>query len=142
MYGCLINKPAGIKPLFSELETPISPPTSENRFTNVRLSVRVGGLLGLSGIDIRQFINTVPTAGKLSIFSNIDKGIVLVSILETGMIGRYDALISIIDRNNIRVESYNAGQDSGYQIFAINDGVLSISNSGYGIGKFIAYYFG
>ena len=45
MYGCLINKPAGIKPLFSELETPISPPTSENRFTNVRLSVRVGGLL-------------------------------------------------------------------------------------------------
>lgn len=102
----------------------------------------VGGLLGLSGIDIRQFINTVPTAGKLSIFSNIDKGIVLVSILETGMIGRYDALISIIDRNNIRVESYNAGQDSGYQIFAINDGVLSISNSGYGIGKFIAYYFG
>lgn len=102
----------------------------------------VGGLLGLSGIDIRQFINTVPTAGKLSIFSNIDKGIVLVSILETGMIGRYDALISIIDRNNIRVESYNAGQDSGYQIFAINDGVLSISNLGYGIGKFIAYYFG
>lgn len=102
----------------------------------------VGGLLGLSGIDIRQFINTVPTAGKLSIFSNIDKGIVLVSILETGMIGRYDALISIIDRNNIRVESYNAGQGSGYQIFAINDGVLSISNSGYGIGKFIAYYFG
>ena len=102
----------------------------------------VGGLLGLSGIDIRQFINTVPTAGKLSIFSNIDKGIVLVSILETGMIGRYDALISIIDRNNIRVESYNVGQDSGYQIFAINDGVLSISNSGYGIGKFIAYYFG
>ena len=102
----------------------------------------VGGLLGLSGIDIRQFINTVPTAGKLSIFSNIDKGIVLVSILETGMIGKYDALISIIDRNNIRVESYNAGQDSGYQIFAINDGVLSISNSGYGIGKFIAYYFG
>ena len=102
----------------------------------------VGGLLGLSGIDIRQFINTVPTAGKLSIFSNIDKGIVLVSILETDMIGRYDALISIIDRNNIRVESYNAGQDSGYQIFAINDGVLSISNSGYGIGKFIAYYFG
>lgn len=102
----------------------------------------MGGLLGLSGIDIRQFINTVPTAGKLSIFSNIDKGIVLVSILETGMIGRYDALISIIDRNNIRVESYNAGQGSGYQIFAINDGVLSISNSGYGIGKFIAYYFG
>ena len=46
MYGCLINKPAGIKPLFSELETPISPPTSENRFTNVRLSVRVGGLIG------------------------------------------------------------------------------------------------
>mgnify|MGYP000596440385 FL=1 len=102
----------------------------------------VGGLLGLSGIDIRQFINTVPTAGKLSIFSNIDKGIVLVSILETGMIGKYDALISIIDRNNIRVESYNVGQDSDYQIFAINDGVLSISNSGYGIGKFIAYYFG
>ena len=102
----------------------------------------VGGLLGLSGIDIRQFINTVPKSGKLSIFSNIDKGIVLVSILETGMIGRYDALIFIIDRNNIRVESYNAGQDSGYQIFAINDGVLSISNSGYGIGKFIAYYFG
>lgn len=46
MYGCLINKPAGIKPLFSELETPISPPTSENQFTNVRLSVRVGGLIG------------------------------------------------------------------------------------------------
>lgn len=102
----------------------------------------MGGLLGLSGIDIRQFINTVPIAGKLSIFSNIDKGIVLVSILETDLIGRYDALISIIDRNNIRVESYNAGHDSGYQIFAINDGVLSISNSGYGIGKFIAYYFG
>ena len=102
----------------------------------------MGGLLGLSGIDIRQFINTVPTAGKLSIFSNIDKGIVLVSILETGMIGRYDALISIIDRNNIRVERYNAGHDSDYQIFAINDGVLSISNSGYGIGNFIAYYFG
>ena len=36
-----------IPPLvFSTNEIPISPPTSENRFTNVRLSVRVGGLIG------------------------------------------------------------------------------------------------
>ena len=35
-----------IPPLvFSTNEIPISPPTSENRFTNVRLSVRVGGLM-------------------------------------------------------------------------------------------------
>lgn len=60
MYGCLINKPAGIKPLFSELETPISPPTSENRFTNVRLSVRVGGLLEIndSWFRLRRVIGT------------------------------------------------------------------------------------
>ena len=31
--------------VFSTNEIPISPPTSENRFTNVRLSVRVGGLM-------------------------------------------------------------------------------------------------
>ena len=30
---------------------PNSPPTSENRFTNVRLSVRVGGLIGANFIE-------------------------------------------------------------------------------------------
>ncbi len=102
----------------------------------------VGGLLGFSGIDIRRFINTESTAGKLTLFTGIDKGVVLVSILEVNMDGRYDALIYIVDRKNIRVVSYNAGSDSGYQKFTINDGILSMSNSGYGLGKFIAYYFG
>ena len=102
----------------------------------------VGGLLGFSGIDIRRFINTESTAGKSTLFTGIDKGVVLVSILEVNMDGRYDALIYIVDRKNIRVVSYNAGSDSGYQKFTINDGILSMSNSGYGLGKFIAYYFG
>ena len=98
--------------------------------------------MGFSGIDIRRFINTESTAGKLTLFTDIDKGIVLVSILEVNMDGRYDALIYIVDRKNIRVVSYTAGSDSGYQKFTINDGILSMSNSGYGLGKFIAYYFG
>ena len=34
-----------IKPFFSGATNPISPPTSENRFTEVRFSLRVGGLL-------------------------------------------------------------------------------------------------
>ncbi len=45
MYGCLINKPAGIKPLFSELETPISPPTRTESLTFVNRFSLVGGLL-------------------------------------------------------------------------------------------------
>ncbi len=47
----------------------------------------MGGLLGFSGIDIRRFINTESTAGKLTLFTGIDKGIVLVSILEVNMDG-------------------------------------------------------
>jgi hypothetical protein len=58
--------------------SPNSPPTSENRFTNVRLSVRVGGLLGLSGIDIRQFINTVPTAGSYKNSPGFNYGLMVV----------------------------------------------------------------
>lgn len=46
MYGCLINKPAGIKPLFSELETPISPPTRTESLTFVNRFSLVGGLIG------------------------------------------------------------------------------------------------
>ena len=45
MYGCLINKPAGIKPLFSELETPISPPTRTESLTFVNRFSLVGGLI-------------------------------------------------------------------------------------------------
>ena len=45
MYGCLINKPAGIKPLFSELETPISPPTRTESLTFVNRFSLVGGLM-------------------------------------------------------------------------------------------------
>lgn len=49
MYGCLINKPAGIKPLFSELETPISPPTRTESLTFVNRFSLVGGLLKSDG---------------------------------------------------------------------------------------------
>ena len=51
MYGCLINKPAGIKPLFSELETPISPPTRTESLTFVNRFSLVGGLIGVSNSE-------------------------------------------------------------------------------------------
>lgn len=67
MYGCLINKPAGIKPLFSELETPISPPTRTESLTFVNRFSLVGGLIGISlvlktkgGINIPSRDSTDP----------------------------------------------------------------------------------
>ena len=60
MYGCLINKPAGIKPLFSELETPISPPTRTESLTFVNRFSLVGGLLGLEFVK-REDINDANT---------------------------------------------------------------------------------
>ena len=50
LINCLISIP----------ESPNSPPTSENRFTNVRLSVRVGGLLEIndSWFRLRRVIGT------------------------------------------------------------------------------------
>lgn len=67
MYGCLINKPAGIKPLFSELEIPISPPTRTESLTFVNRFSLVGGLIGISlvlktkgGINIPSRDSTDP----------------------------------------------------------------------------------
>lgn len=67
MYGCLINKPAGIKPLFSELETPISPPTRTESLTFVNRFSLVEGLIGISlvlktkgGINIPSRDSTDP----------------------------------------------------------------------------------
>lgn len=102
----------------------------------------VGGLIGFSGLSIKKFVNTEAVASKIEIFSGMSNGIVLVSLNAGGMDGHYDALIFVATPNIIRVNRFNEGKDASYQTYSISNGVLSVSNIGYGVGAFTAYYLG
>lgn len=102
----------------------------------------VGGLIGFSGLCIKKFVNTEAVASKIEIFGNISNEIILVSMNAGGMDGHYDALIFVATPNIIRVNRFNEGKDASYQTYSISNGVLSVSNIGYGVGAFTAYYWG
>ena len=97
--------------------------------------------MGFSGLSIKKFVNTNSDASSIQIFSGLSKGIVLIS--NNGSLdGRYDALIFVANANTIRVNRFNEGHESPYQSYSMSNGVLSVSNTGYGVGAFTAYYLG
>jgi len=97
-------------------------------------------LMGLPGISIRKKKNTNNTAGKVELFSGCTDGIVFIKNNSGDPVGRCDAIIFIIGGNTIRVQRFNEGSDSHYHKFSISNGVLSVGNSGYGVGVFTAYW--
>ena len=96
--------------------------------------------MGFTG-KIKTYKNTSEGAGSTVLFSNISSGMVFL-IHHGGLGGRYNAMIFVKSQSEISVHKYNAGSESDYQSFTMSGGMLSIKNSGYGIGNFTAIFVG
>ena len=96
--------------------------------------------MGIQGISIRSVVNTNNTHARSVIFGECNEGIVFVNNKHADPVGRFDAIIFIQNSNSIRVLKCNAGNDSHFHVFSIENGNLIVSNSGYGVGYYEAYH--
>ena len=99
----------------------------------------MAGVLGISGIKIQKYVNTNASAGSLSIFSGVTKGIVFITFNQS-MAGHQNVIGFVRDANNISLNAFNAGSEAAYQTLTISSGVVTLANAGYGIGQFTAYW--
>ena len=99
------------------------------------------GLIGISGLSIRKRENSQSGAATSTLFNGCSRGVVLFSIAQSNMDGHFDAIIYVGSSNSIRVVSYNNGPGAEYQKFSMSNGSLTITNTGYGVGSYIAYLF-
>lgn len=91
---------------------------------------------------VRKIVNTNPTASTLILFSGLTRGVVFLTLNTTLNNGRFDCMIFIVDANHMTVALKKEGSDSYYQNITLNNGTLSITNTGYGIGEFTAIHIG
>jgi hypothetical protein len=100
----------------------------------------VAGVLGITGVRIRKKVNSSSGAGSVSIFSNCSSGVVIFSADDGNMDGKADAIVHIISSSVIRTTYLNTNKDYAYQKFSISNGLLTVSNTGYGVCEFTAFH--
>ena len=100
----------------------------------------VAELLGIDGkLKIAQ--NTIGSAGNMMLFNGISKGVVFLYFTNESS-GHADSIVYITGPNSIRVQTVKSWDGAEYQKITMSNGILSISNSGYGIGNYIAVFIG
>ena len=119
---------------------PISPATTSNPYNYLFEFVEVAGLIGLTGIKIKKYVNSNSGAGSLDLFSGVTTGVIIIVMNNPSAVGHKNNIAFVRDANNLLTNDFNAGSDHHYQVLSISNGRVSISNTGYGVGVFTAYW--
>ena len=77
----------------------------------------------------------------MMLFNGISKGVVFLYFTDESS-GHADSIIYITSKDSIRVQTVKSWTGAEYQKLTMSNGMLSISNAGYGIGNYIAVYIG
>ena len=102
--------------------------------------MEVAGLIGLTGIKIKKYVNSNSGAGSLDLFSGVTTGVIIIVMNNPSAVGHKNNIAFVRDANNLLTNDFNAGSDHHYQVLSISNGRVSISNTGYGVGVFTAYW--
>ena len=100
----------------------------------------MAGLIGLTGIKIKKYVNSNSGAGSLDLFSGVTTGIIFIVMNQSSTAGHKNNIVFVQDADNLIVNDFNVGTDHHYQVLSISNGRVSISNTGYGVGAFTAYW--
>ena len=142
-YSSLDNSPS-----FSTVTVPISPPTRENRFTEVRFSLRVGGLIGVVELGVKNGLVNKSAGNKVIAIDNTIIRIKInslyscttfaVSMYDGGEVGLF--LLSITLNNNLHSKCGIIGSSRTTKIYTKDTDIYiatdSKSNANYTISSF------
>lgn len=110
------------------------------KISKADLASVVAGLIGLTGIKIKKYVNSNSGAGSLDLFSGVTTGIIFIVMNQSSTAGHKNNIVFVQDADNLIVNDFNVGTDHHYQVLSISNGRVSISNTGYGVGAFTAYW--
>lgn len=98
----------------------------------------MGGLLGISGFKFRYRINTSTYASSAVVMDNVTSGVIFFVTNAPDYWCNYT--IYVYDSNKCRAMPHHIGDASSYNSMTISNGTITLTNTGYGVGTFKAYY--